>query len=305
MSYTNETIERKPTKYNKTIKSTILDRTLEIKAKQYNALQSDYNELINTSNNNSSWKDIPNKNYMYGMVDTPGQSTPDWKFLGKSNNLNECKLKSVEDNTNQYSNIVYTSKDFQGIFKGTCYGNIKGTYNNPQYTENVTTSLAPNGTSIIGGVKGENLLKQMKNKSNEIENLIKEQNNYNYNTLLKDKSLTEERKTNLNKLELLSKKLKKDRIKINNILQNPINSSSLQDSYQRQLSNYSIYSLWIILVLLSFALAVHLITSDTVSVITYIFVGIWTFILLKYYYNQIKYYGSESWEYISNVLTNN
>ena len=75
-----------------------------------------------------------------------------------------------------------------------------------------------------------------------------------------------------------------------------------EDGYQRQLSNYSVYFLWIVLVIISLILAIHLITSDNVSVITYVFVGIWILILFKYYYNQIVYYGSQTITYISNTL---
>lgn len=248
------------------------------------------------------WDDIPNENYMYGMVNIPGESTEDWKYLGKSNTLDECKLKAVEDKKNVYSSVVYTSNEFQGKFKDTCYGNIKGKQNNPQYDKHVISSLAPYGTSRLGGVRGEQLLKRMKDKAEEIEDIIKSQKENINGTLKANNILSMERNTNMTRLENTLNKLKQDRIKINKLLKQSNNIGEAEDGYQRQLSNYSVYFLWIVLVIISLILAVHLITSDNVSVITYVFVGIWILILFKYYYNQIVYYGSQTITYISNTL---
>jgi hypothetical protein len=249
------------------------------------------------------WDDIPNENYMYDMVQTPGQSTEDWKYLGKTKNSDECKLKAVEDIKNEYSNVVYTSNEIQGIFKGTCYGNIKGGKNNPHYDKDVITSLSPNGTSRLGGEAGQKILKQLKNKANEIEDIIKQQKTNIKGVLKTNNKLVAERNANMNKLENTLNKLKQDRIKINNMLKLSNDSATSEDGYQRQLSNYSVYFLWIILVIISIVLAIHLITRDDVSVITYIFIGIWTLILCKVYYNQVIQYVNKTMNYISSILT--
>ena len=43
------------------------------------------------------WTDIPNTSYKYALVPNPTASTDSWKFLGKTDNLTNCKLKAVED----------------------------------------------------------------------------------------------------------------------------------------------------------------------------------------------------------------
>jgi hypothetical protein len=57
--------------------------------------------------NGGYWLDLKNENYQTGMVSRPTESTDDWKYLGKTNNLEDCKLKAVEDNKTAYSSIVY------------------------------------------------------------------------------------------------------------------------------------------------------------------------------------------------------
>jgi len=114
--------------------------------------------------------------------------------------------------------------------------------------------------------------------------------------------LVSERKSNSNQLENILEKLRADRVEINRIIKQPVESAAAEDGYQRQLSNYIIYFLWIILVLISIGLSIHLLTSESVSVITYIFTAIWVVILAKYYYKQITIYGVKSWDYISSVI---
>lgn len=248
------------------------------------------------------WQDIPNENYQMGMVNNPTESNENWKFLGKENNVDDCKLKAVEDKNQEYASVVYYPEDFPNEWKKSCFGGVKGGKTNAQYQSKTITSLAPNGTSRLGGQEGEKLLKQIKKKGNEIEKIVKEQQQNNLGSMRSNNLLVNERKTAGNELEKILEKLKRDRIEINRIIKQPGESAAAEDGYQRQLSNYIIYFLWITLVLISIGLSIHLLTSKSVSVITYIFTAIWVVILAKYYYKQITIYGVKSWDYISSVL---
>ena len=248
------------------------------------------------------WQDIPNENYMYGMVPAVGESTNDFKYLGKTNDLDECKLKAVNDKKNEYSSVVYTSKDFDGSFKSSCYGNIKGGNKTPKYQNKITTSLAPNGTSRLGGEKGMKILKQIKKKAKEIEQLVKNVGEKELGAINDYKILSNERKTTGNDLDVLLGKLRKDRIKINKLMNRPDVEAVNEDGYDRQLSNYIIYFFWILIVIISIGLCLHLLNSESVSVITYLFIAIWLLILCKYYYSQIIYYGGQTLNYVSSII---
>jgi hypothetical protein len=248
------------------------------------------------------WQDIPNENYQMDMVNNPTESNENWKFLGKQNNVDECKLKAVEDKNQEYANVVYYPEDFPNEWKKSCFGGVKGGKINAQYQSKTITSLAPNGTSRLGGKEGEKLLNQMNQKSTEIENLIKEQQQTNLGAMRTNNLLESERKTMGNQLEDILEKLRKDRIEINKIINQPNESSAAEDGYNRQLSNYFIYFSWILLVVISVGLAVHLISSESVSVITYIFVAIWVIILAKYYYKQVAYYSGWAVDSISSLM---
>lgn len=248
------------------------------------------------------WQDIPNENYQMGIINNPTESNENWKFLGKQNNVDDCKLKAVEDKNQEYASVVYYPEDFPNEWKKSCFGGVKGGKTNAQYQSKTITSLAPNGTSRLGGQEGEKLLKQIKKKGNEIENIVKEQQQNNLGSLRSNNLLVSERKIASNQLENILEKLRSDRVEINRIIKQPVESAVAEDGYQRQLSNYIIYFLWIILVLISIGLSVHLLTSQSVSVITYIFTAIWVVILAKFYYKQITIYGVKFWNYISSVI---
>lgn len=248
------------------------------------------------------WQDIPNENYQMGMVNNPTESNENWKFLGKENNVDDCKLKAVDDKNQEYASVVYYPEDFPNEWKKSCFGGVKGGKTNAQYQSKTITSLAPNGTSRLGGQEGEKLLKEIKKKGNEIEKIVKEQQQNNLGSMRSNNLLVNERKSNSNQLENILEKLRADRVEINRIIKQPVESAAAEDGYQRQLSNYIIYFLWIILVLISIGLSIHLLTSESVSVITYIFTAIWVVILAKFYYKQITIYGVKSWDYISSVM---
>jgi hypothetical protein len=372
MSFVEQIVKKTPDKYNSIIESRVLGKTLQLKLNQYNALQSQYDTLLQYENNNRNqaaardavcksrnpgtaivkdvktkcraggcnyalgstgwidfcnasnaestccgtnnttvtfyatsfqdWTDIPNTSYQYGMVPNSTASTDDWKFLGKQNNVDDCKLKAVDDKNQEYASVVYYPEDFPNEWKKSCFGGVKGGKINAQYQSKTITSLAPNGTSRLGGQEGEKLLKEIKNKGNEIEKIVKEQQQNNLGSMRSNNLLVNMREKPGNELENMLEKLRRDRVEINRIIKQPVESAAAEDGYQRQLSNYIIYFLWIILVLISIGLSVHLLTSQSVSVITYIFTAIWVVILAKYYYKQITIYGVKYWDYISSVI---
>lgn len=299
MSYVEEIVKENPSGYKGLIKSRVLDKSLEMKIKQYFALENEYNQLISNAGRNGLWNNKSNVSYAYGQVGLK-QSNDNWKYLGQTNDLDSCKLKAVEDRNNVYSSVVYTTGNEES--DKTCYGGIKGGKTNPTNITGITTSLAPNGSSRLGGIQGENLLKQIKQKGEEIEKFIKEQQDSNVGFLKSNKLLKDERKVTGNELEKILDRLTKARLEINKVLKQPNESASAEDGYQRQLSYYIIYFYWISLVVISIGLLIHLISSDSVSVITYLFVAIWVVILAKLYYKQVEYYVGWGLDSISSVM---
>lgn len=251
-----------------------------------------------------SWKNINNENYGQGSIELK-QSNNDWKYLGQTDNIEECKIKAVEDIEHEYSSIVYTSGDTgNDVSNKTCYGGVKGGNTNPTYVKGVTTSLAPNGTSRLGGDEGANMLKTMKQLQDEIEVLVNQQKSE-YTTLEKSAKRINSNRSNKNtEMEEVITKLKRNRIEINRLL----NGGSVEENAKhRQVSNYVIYLLWIFAVIVSIVLAVRLYSSDSdnISSFTYLFVIGWILLLVSNYHRQFKYYGEESWEYISDTVVDN
>ena len=144
------------------------------------------------------WTDIKNENYQMGMVSSPTQTSDDWKFLGKSDTLSDCKLKAVEDDKTVYSSIVYYPSDFDNDWSKSCFGGIKGKNINSGYQSKTITSLAPNGSSRLGGDEGVNLLKHMKIVQREIEELVKQQSSDTI-VIIKDSSLIKQERNAKNK----------------------------------------------------------------------------------------------------------
>lgn len=296
-------------KKNDLIKSKILAKKIDNKIKTYISLQNDYDKLIEKQiieNKESSggWKDV-NQNYAagpYGPTD-PRKSTINWKYLGQFNNIDECKIKAVQDKSDVYSNIVYDTTDNEPWGK-TCYAGIKGGITNPQYQSGIITSLAPNGSSRFGGSDGEKILKQIKQIQNEINHFILQAKNDDV-TLEKyyKLSLLDKKKSDI-QIDNLLDNLTQDRITINKLLLEPNTTGENENSNIMKKSNYSIYYLWTLIVLISIVLAFHLILSpnENISPITYIFVTIWILILFKYYYKIALTYGNTFWDYISTIM---
>jgi len=250
------------------------------------------------------WTDIKNENYQMGMVSSPTQTNDNWKFLGKSDTLNDCKLKAVEDKETAYSSVVYYPSDFGNDWSKSCFGGIKGKNINSGYQLKTITSLAPNGSSRLGGQEGETLLNQMKQIQGQIKSLIDQSKEDSIGLDKTTNSLNTTRKTTNNELSNLLDKLARDRKKINKLLLEPDAIGEEENSDFLQQTNYSVYFLWILLVIVSLFLASHIIgsPSESISPIAYAFVGIWILIFAKYYYKQAASYGVAFWNYISAML---
>ena len=250
------------------------------------------------------WDNIPNENYMTGAGVQARSSNDNWKYLGQGKNIDECKVKAVQDKDTAYSSVVYNTTTDQGRWGQTCYGGVKGGATNPQYQDGIITSLAPNGSSRLGGSEGETLLNQMKQLQTEIKSLIDQSKEDNIGLEKVNNSLTTTRKTTNNELSNLLDKLARDRKRINALLLQPDAIGEEEDSDFRQQSNYSIYFLWILLVIISLFLASHIIgsPSESISPIAYAFVGIWILIFVKYYYKQAESYGVAFWKYLSTIM---
>jgi hypothetical protein len=260
--------------------------------------------------NENTWVDLPDQNYRYSAVSSPWSSNKNWRYLGQGENIDDCKIKAVQDKDTVYSSVVYNTQKSTGpgTFGQTCYGGVKGGTTNPQFQSGgvIITSLAPNGSSRLGGEEGEKLLKQMKKIQKEINELV-ENSEKNTSELKKtSNSLKMTKKTTNTKLSNLLDKLNEDRIKINKLLSETDvtadGKKEISDYYQQH--NFIIYSLWILLVIISIFLAYHIVTSssENISPLSYIFVGVWILILFKYYYKQALAYGISTIDYISTLM---
>ena len=257
------------------------------------------------------WTDIPNTSYQYGMVPNSTASTDDWKFLGKTDNLTNCKLKAVEDKNTAFSSVVYYPSDFsnevfQSAWNKSCFGGVKGKNGFVHPQPKTITSLAPNGTTILGGDEGERLLKEMKKLKTEITALTKKAKD-NEGGLYKTRNLLSDELSSQNDdLELLLDKLQNDRNEINIMLSEPDETAGEEDSSIRQSSSYTTYVLWMLLVMVSIFVAYHIYSREIydISIWAYVFVAIWIVIILKQYYSESKEYGRKSWNYVSSFIPN-
>ena len=257
-----------------------------------------------------NWTDINNENYLQGLQPSaPKLSNDNWKYLGQGKNIDECKVKAVQDTETAYSSVVYNDGTGAGANIGwgrTCYGGVKGGKTNPQYQTGIITSLAPNGTSRLGGDEGQKMLNQMKKFQDEIHDLTKKAAQDNIKLERSKSSINSTKMARNKELEKLVGRLQNDRIQINKLLREPDDIALAEDSNFQQESNYYVYFLWILLVIISLFMASHIITTDGahISTLTYVFVSIWILILFKYYSQVVSSYGVSFWNYISTLLVN-
>ena len=250
------------------------------------------------------WVDLQNENYQSGMVANPAESTDDWKFLGKTDNLNDCRLKAVEKKDTAFSSVVYYPEDFGNDWNKSCFGGVKGKSTNSRYQPKTITSLAPNGTTQMGGDEGERILKEMKKVQEEIKKLSGQTKKYGVGLEKSNNLIIGEMDLKNNEIDNLLEKLRKDRIEINKLISEPDESSGEEDSNLRQISSYTTYVWWLLLVIISIYIAYHIYSREIydISILAYIFIGIWLFILGKQYYTQSKELGKGIFTYVSAVL---
>ena len=309
MSFTKQIIQDNPDKYESLLEARILGKQLRMKLNHYNALQNKYDTLLYRQNTkqNAVWNDMNNENYQMGMVSSPTQTTDDWKFLGKSNTLTNCKLKAVQDDTATFSSIVYYPSDFGNDWSKSCFGGIKGKNINSGYQLKTITSLAPYGTTSLGGNKGEKIAKQMKAIQNEIKKLIKRIQTSGEGLDKTKTLLSGETVSKREELEKLLIKMEKDRHEINTLLMQPDQAAGEEDSNIRQISSYTTFSLWLLLGLVSIYMAYYVYSRESyeISMAVYVFIAVWIIIIGKYYYKTVVDYGESSWKFISNLLPTN
>jgi len=307
MSFTEHIIQDNPDKYESLLEARILGKQLQLKLNQYKALHNQYDNLLqrrNIKGNNAVWRDLNNENYQMGMVSSPTQTTDDWKFLGKSNTLNDCKLKAVQDDNTAYSTIVYYPSDFGNVWSKSCFGGIKGKNINSGYQSKTITSLAPNGTTALGGDEGEKIAKDMKKLQVQIKRLTKKIKRSgkgldNTKILLNGESTSKSEE-----LEKLLVKMEKDRYEIDTLLRQPDVLAGEEDSNIRQISSYTTFSLWLLLGLVSIYMSYYVYSRESyeISMAVYVFIAIWILLICKYYYRTVIDYGESFWKFISNIL---
>jgi len=303
MSVTDKIIQDNPTKYNTLLEARILSKVLQMKIDQYNALQNQYNNLLQIQNNTGgTWTD---QNNMFSAT-----SVKDWKFLGKTDNLNDCKLKAIQDESTAYSSVVYYASDFGGNNtaawgdRKSCYGVVKGGNIVQWGFYGITSSLAPNGTTRMGGDDGEKILKEMKKIQEEISGLTQKAQAAGIVLDKTKQTIVGEISSNKNELNNLLYKLQTDRNEINKLMREPDQTAGEEDSNIQQTSNYTIYVLWLVLAIISFYVAYHIYSREIydISILAYIFIGIWIIIIGKQYYSQSKEYARKSMHYVSSAI---
>ena len=301
MSVTDKIIQDNPTKYETLLEARILSKVLQMKINQYNALQNQYNNLLQTEINNrkntgGNWADQVN-------IFVSSNDYNKWKILGTTDNLTDCKLKAIQDESNAYSSVVYLGPNTMN--KNVCYGMVKGgTTSSWPATDGVISSLAPNGTTRMGSDDGEKILKDMKNTQEEITALTQKAQAAG---IVLDKTkqiIVGEISANRNELNDLLYKLQSDRNEINKLMREPDQTAGEEDSNIQQTSNYTIYGLWLLLAIISFYVAYHIYSREIydISILAYIFIGIWIIIIGKQYYSESKEYARKSWHYVSSAI---
>lgn len=307
MSFTDQIIQDNPDKYEILLEARILDKQLQMKLNQYKAVQSQYDLLLqrqNVKGSNAVWNDLNNENYQMGMVSSPTQTNDDWKFLGKSDTLRDCKLKAVQDDKTAYSSVVYYPADFGNDWSKSCFGGIKGKNINSGYQSKTITSLAPNGTSVLGGDEGETLVKEMKNIQVQIKKITKKLKKSGIGLDKTKTLLNGESSSKSEELEKLLVKMEKDRYEIDTLLRQPDELAGEEDSNIRQISSYTTFSLWLLLGLVSIYMSYYVYSRESyeISMAVYVFIAVWIIILGRYYYRTVIDYGESFWKFISNLL---
>lgn len=307
MSVTDKIIQDNPTKYETLLEARILSKVLQMKINQYNALQNQYNNLLQTEINNrknntdaflKKWTDQNNVVTYPTDIDV----NTNFIFLGNSDNLNDCKLKAIHDKSTAYSSVAYYGSVSWN--KNACYGVVKGYPTSQSNVNGMTQSFAPNGTTQMGGDNGEKILKEMKKIQEEITALTQKAQAAGIVLDKTKQTIVGEISSNKNELNNLLYKLQSDRDEINKLMREPDQTAGEEDSNIQQTSNYTIYVLWLALAIISFYVAYHIYSREIydISILAYIFIGIWIIIIGKQYYSESKEYARKSWHYVSSAI---
>ena len=302
---------------NGIIQAKNVNRMLENKIKQYNALQKQYNTFLDASlktkydtfdytfgmnienpvsylRSITGWIDLENIDEMHGLVDSVEQSTNDWKYLGKADSLQECQANAMGDTKNVYTRIVYTSDEIDNEWGKSCYAGVKDGQVNSRYQANVTSSSPPYGINRVGGDVALFLLGMFDKLQKEIDALLNQQfMNYKNIEKLDEKY---KRLIKKNKKILLNaiSNLEKERRELHKLLNEDNLEASKRDVYKQYERNYYEYIAWlffsIVLIVVSYGLLV--IPSAHMYTAAYILLAIFLLIMHKFVKKVYKYIES-------------
>jgi hypothetical protein len=308
MTYIDDIINKNPIKYDSLITTNISNKELKMKIDEYNNIQEEYATILsNQSESNRKWHDLQNTNYSSGLVTSPKTENDMWKYLGQSDTLEECKIQAVQ-NKQSFTSIVYYPEHVGNDWEKTCYGGINSKPLKPVNQKHVITSIPPNKSTALGGEQGLKMLVKMKKIQDELHSLIQQQMNSTQG-IAKSKSLF---KVSMNNQELhldeVIEKLKVDRVELDKVLTDTENNEYIaydEESNLKKTSAFSNYMIWVILVIITIYMAVHLYSTDyyNISTSTYLFVIAWIVFFLYYYYSQFAYYGNKITDSISYVFS--
>ena len=146
----------------------------------------------------------------------------------------------------------------------------------------------------------------MKRLQDEIRKLSKKVNSDNDGINQSSAMLKDSPSLQTNNLENILERLKKDRLEINKLIDEPDYSAEEEDSYLRQTASYTSYSLWFIQVFMLLFILYYFYSrqSSDIHFSVYLFISIWIYLLGKHIYGPILSFFSVMWNTISYYLVN-
>jgi hypothetical protein len=211
----------------------------------------------------------------------------------------------VEDTPDKYESIIETRIYSRLLnFRLKEYNALQNEYNilMKKYInnmKNITSEINDDFWKIIN-----NILDRMEKVNDKIKELVNKQKDYGSGYDKVDKMFQKEiGETNIS-MDNMIEDLKRKRLEINALLKKPSHIAEEEDANIRQISNYSIYGFWILILITSIYLIfnVYFSNDEEISLFTYVFIIIWILFLLAYYYRILKKYTGTGLDYIANKL---
>lgn len=236
----------------------------------------------------------------------PKTTNPDWEYLGEFNNLEDCKKDSVENRQGKYASIVYYTNEFGNNWAKTCYGGVKGGKINPLVQPNVITSI-PSVTYSppTSGNEVNLILNNMKKIQTELNVLLEKQKTRQVD--LKQTANLFKSQANSPTVDLveLDEKIQENKNEMDKISSDLAEYTYTENDSINEKSNYMIYILWVILVVLTLWVSLQLYLSESydINLFIYIFVSIWILFFIIYYYQSMVEYGKNIGTGFSKVIS--